>query len=43
MYGNGCCEPWIWAAKDAEIVRLFGISLTTLKRYRHRNDERKDT
>jgi len=26
----------------AEIVQLFGISLATLKRYRHRNDEKKD-
>jgi transposase len=23
----------------AEIVHMFGISLSTLKRYRHRNDE----
>ena len=27
------CEPWTWAAKDAEVVQLFGVSLATIKRY----------
>ena len=27
------CEPWIWAAKDAEVVQLFGVSRASIKRY----------
>jgi transposase len=33
MYASVFCEPWTWAAKDAEVVQLFGVRLSTIKRY----------
>jgi transposase len=33
MYENEFCEPWTKVIEDAEIVQLFGVSLTTIKRY----------
>jgi transposase len=32
MYASVFCEPWTWAAKDAEVVQLFGVRLSTIKR-----------